>query len=256
MKKYLTVGFLSVALLAGACSENVPRERAGEGSVRFDCMVATSVGTRADMKALPQEHVPDIAALRFVITGDDGVEVLSGTMEDYDQPLLSAGTYTASFSYGDPEAEGATAAHFTGERSFTVVARKTVTEPVTVSLVNSVVSLTFSEWFNKYYTDFTINIRTTSGYRAGFVGSRDEPLTETFPVYVKPGTKLFLSGRATKTNGFEVTFPETLVGTTEPRTWHTLRMDAAQVGQAGIVVSLDDTVVAVEEIVVELNPEA
>ena len=36
MKKYLTVGFLSVALLAGACSENVPRERAGEGSVRFD----------------------------------------------------------------------------------------------------------------------------------------------------------------------------------------------------------------------------
>ena len=65
-----------------------------------------------------------------------------------------------------------------------------------------------------------------------------------------------MSGSATKPNGVEVAFPETLVGTTAARTWHTVTVDAGQVGQAGIVVSLDDTPVAVEEIPVELYRDA
>lgn len=178
------------------------------------------------------------------------------TLADYDQPLLAEGNYTASFTYGDPEAEGAGAACFSGEEAFTIVARKTVTEPVSVSLANSVFTLVFSDWFRKYYSEFTVNIRTDSGFRAGFVGSASSPLPQTVPQFVKAGTGLYMSGSATKTNGVEVAFPETLVGTTAARTWHTVTVDAGQVGQAGIVVSLDDTPVAVEEIPVELNPDA
>ena len=190
------------------------------------------------------------------MSGTDGVVASYETLADYDQPLLAEGNYTASFTYGDPEAEGAGAACFSGEEAFTIVARKTVTEPVSVSLANSVFTLVFSDWFRKYYSEFTVNIRTDSGFRAGFVGSASSPLPQTVPQFVKAGTGLYMSGSATKTNGVEVAFPETLVGTTAARTWHTVTVDAGQVGQAGIVVSLDDTPVAVEEIPVELNPDA
>lgn len=202
------------------------------------------------------ELIPDAGALSLSLSGTDGVVASYETLADYDQPLLAEGNYTASFTYGDPEAEGAGAACFSGEEAFTIVARKTVTEPVSVSLANSVFTLVFSDWFRKYYSEFTVNIRTDSGFRAGFVGSASSPLPQTVPQFVKAGTGLYMSGSATKTNGVEVAFPETLVGTTAARTWHTVTVDAGQVGQAGIVVSLDDTPVAVEEIPVELNPDA
>ena len=65
------------------------------------------------------------------------------------------------------------------------MARKTVTEPVSVSLANSVFTLVFSDWFRKYYSEFTVNIRTDSGFRAGFVGSASSPLPQTVPQFVK-----------------------------------------------------------------------
>ena len=73
---------------------------------------------------------------------------------------------------------------------------------------------------------------------------------------MQAGTALYLSGTAVKTNGVEVSFPETLIGRTTARTWHTLSIDAGSVGQTGLIVSLDDMPVAIEEIPVELNPEA
>lgn len=228
----------------------------GRSSVEFDCSVSAFVGTRAETRELPAELIPDAGALSLSLSGTDGVVASYETLADYDQPLLAEGNYTASFTYGDPEAEGAGAACFSGEEAFTIVARKTVTEPVSVSLANSVFTLVFSDWFRKYYSEFTVNIRTDSGFRAGFVGSASSPLPQTVPQFVKAGTGLYMSGSATKTNGVEVAFPETLVGTTAARTWHTVTVDAGQVGQAGIVVSLDDTPVAVEEIPVELNPDA
>ena len=256
MKRYWAVVWVSAALFASSCSAGGEGASAGEGSVEFDCSVSTFVGTRAETRELPAELIPDAGALSLSLSGTDGVVASYETLADYDQPLLAEGNYTASFTYGDPEAEGAGAACFSGEEAFTIVARKTVTEPVSVSLANSVFTLVFSDWFRKYYSEFTVNIRTDSGFRAGFVGSASSPLPQTVPQFVKAGTGLYMSGSATKTNGVEVAFPETLVGTTAARTWHTVTVDAGQVGQAGIVVSLDDTPVAVEEIPVELNPDA
>lgn len=73
---------------------------------------------------------------------------------------------------------------------------------------------------------------------------------------MKAATKLFLSGSATKTNGVKVEFPETEIGTTAARTWHTILLDAGAVGQASITVSLDDSPIEIKEVDVELNPDA
>lgn len=258
MKRHFTVVLAAAALVSG-CSEATQTAPQGDnlGKAAFACDVSASVGvTRAETKLLPADHVPAVEALKLEITGNEGVIASYEAMADYDQPLLKEGSYTARFSYGDSEEEGAGKACFKGEKNFKIVARKTITEEVTVNLVNSIVTLHFSEWFRKYYTEYSINLRTESGFHAGFIGSATTPLIETVPIYVKPDTKLFFGGTATKTNGVQVSFPETEIGVAAVSTWHTVNINAGQVGQAGIVVSLDDTPTAIEEIPVELNPDA
>ena len=188
--------------------------------------------------------------------GSDNPTVGSGEEARSLDELLQAGDYQADFSYGNPDTEGENAGCFKGTKQFTVVARKTTTEQVSLSLVNSVYSLSCSEWFRQYYTDYDLTVRTESGFRSGFSGSTAKPLTGTLPVFVKAATKLFLSGSATKTNGVKVEFPETEIGTTAARTWHTILLDAGAVGQASITVSLDDSPIEIKEVDVELNPDA
>ncbi|MFR5870488.1 MAG: DUF4493 domain-containing protein [Alistipes sp.] len=199
---------------------------------------------------------PGYGKLRLEISSGIGTVASYDVMSDYDQPLLQAGDYQADFSYGNPDTEGENAGCFKGTKQFTVVARKTTTEQVSLSLVNSVYSLSCSEWFRQYYTDYDLTVRTESGFRSGFSGSTAKPLTGTLPVFVKAATKLFLSGSATKTNGVKVEFPETEIGTTAARTWHTILLDAGAVGQASITVSLDDSPIEIKEVDVELNPDA
>lgn len=259
--KSLSALLIATLFLSVGCADNTPagNEAMGTGDVAFDCTLSTTVGvptTAAETKKLPDDCLPEVENFSLKLTNADGLVASYELMSDYDQPMLPAGDYNAEFAYGDPEVEGGDKGCFEGTRSFSIVARKTITSNVTVSLVNSLYSLNCSEWFKKYYTQYEIIIRTESGLSTSYVGSSSIPLIETAPLFVKPGTKLYLSGTATKTNGTEVAFAETMIGTTVAKTWHTIVLDADQIGQAGIVVSLDDTPTAIREIPVELNPDA
>lgn len=254
---FLTMAALAV-LLSG-CSSDIRTDReSGKGNVHFECSVSSDVVlTKADpVRELPADLLPGTENFKLVISSSEGIVSTYENMSKYDQPMLPAGDYTAEFSYGDPEAEGNRAVYFTGEKNFTVVARKTSTEQVSLSLANSVYSLKFSDWFKKYYTEYQIDIRTESGLENAFSGSSSKPLEETAPVFVKAATKLYLSGSATKTNGTKVTFALTEICTTKARTWHTINVNASQVGEASLEITIDDTPVSIEEIPVELNPDA
>lgn len=258
MKKQFIMA-ATLLLLAVGCSQETGVLPVGEGTGRaaFVCNVSSAVGvTRVETRELPMECIPSEDDLRLEIKGANGETMSYASMSEYDQPLLKEGSYTATLSYGDPDGEGADKACFEGGCRFTVVARKTITEQVPVELVNSVFSLKFSEWFRKYYSEYSVTLRTESGFQGGYIGSASMPLVETVPIFAKPGTRLYFSGTATKTNGAQVAFPETEIGITVARTWHTVNINADQVGQAGIVVSLDGTPTAIEEIPVELNPDA
>lgn len=258
----LSTTLIVMAAWAAGCSENTGSgpEPAGTGTATFTCTVSPSVEvattSKAATRALPAEYIPGTENLRLEISSGIGTVASYDVMSDYDQPLLQAGNYEAAFSYGNPDTEGENAGCFEGTKQFTIVARKTTTEQVSLSLVNAVYSLNCSEWFRQYYTDYDLTVRTESGFQSGFSGSTAKPLTGTTPVFVKASTKLFLSGSATKTNGMKVEFPETQIGTTQARTWHTISLDAGMVGQASITVSLDDTPIEIKEVDVELNPDA
>ena len=253
MKKHC-VAALCCLLLAG-CTKPVTRQ-VGEGQVAFACELLDAVGvTRSTTRPLPEGSVPASSDLKLVLSGTESEPLPYETMADYDMPMLTAGDYSARFTYGDPTAEGAGKSYFEGSCSFAVVARKTITQPVTVALANSLYTLSLSEWFGNYYTDYDLTVRTEAGLQTRYAGQSSEA-QESEPVFVQAGTALYLSGTAVKTNGVEVSFPETLIGRTTARTWHTLSIDAGSVGQTGLIVSLDDMPVAIEEIPVELNPEA
>ena len=237
MKQFLPLGFL-LLLLAGCSKSTVPGPTDAEkGSIRFDCSISAQVatvqegGTKADpaTRELPASCIPDISQMKLHLTGSTtSTEYHYENMAAYDQPLL------------DPD-------------DYTVAARKTVTQSVTHSLSNSLYTLEFADWFKKYYTSCQMQITTSSGYQSTHTITSE---TESVPIFVKPNSTLYISGTAVKTNGVEVTFPKTEIGTTAARTWHTIVVDAGSVGQASITIKFDDTPTSIEEIDIELNPEA
>lgn len=138
--------------------------------------------------------------MKLKLTASSGptFEMNYESMVDYDQPLLDPGSYTAKFMYGDPGDRRADEAYFEGTVTCTIVARKTVTQEVTHTLANSVYTLHLSDWFKNYYTSYSLTVYTESGYQSGHTQVPDLNPT---PIFVRANTKLYLSGKATKTNG-------------------------------------------------------
>lgn len=256
-RKILTVAvFLVIGM--SSCSRT-EQKMSGRGDVLFDFTVSEDVSfTRnQEQRELPDEVIPASEDFSLKLSSESGIVGEYASMAEYDQPMLQAGDYTATVLYGDPEAEGPDAACFDGSKTFTVVARKTISETIAASLSNSAFSVKFSEWFNNYYESFELKIETETGYQLPLTGSVEEkPSAETEPVFTKAGTNLYISGSAVKTNGFEVMFPRTLIGTTKERTWSTVNIKADEVSQLGLEIVLDDTPVSVNEVAVELNPDA
>ena len=259
----LSAASLLILLLGGCSTSPSPApDDPQKGAIVFNSSVSPEVAVAAgsDTKAaatrtLPASCLPGPEQMKLKLTASSGptFEMNYESMVDYDQPLLDPGSYTAKFMYGDPATEGPDEAYFEGTVTCTIVARKTVTQEVTHTLANSVYTLHLSDWFKNYYTSYSLTVYTESGYQSGHTQVPDLNPT---PIFVRANTKLYLSGKATKTNGVEVEFPKTLIGTTEARTWHSIEIDAGSAGQASLDLRFDDTPTTVETREIELNPEA
>ena len=251
MRKYLSI-LVAMAFLS-SCSL---QEGGEEGQVQFKCnMSPTAELVKAPQKTLPEKFVPAADQFKLVISSQVGEVASYPTFAEYDTPLLKQGNYNAAFSYGDPEIESAENAAFAGQTDFTILPRQIVSASVNLSLVNSVVSLEVGEWFRKYYTDYELTVTTASGNEFTFSGNGAQPLTQTDPFFVKAASDLYVSGTAVKTNGAEVQFTKTKIGTTAARTWHTLMIEADEVSGSAINVTLNDNLVPVQVVEIELNPE-
>ncbi len=257
MKRISFIMALPLLMLAAGCAGEKEPAETGKGTVVLDCSVAGAVDalTRADVRNLPAAFVPAAGDLKLVVSNAGGVVKSYGRTADYDAPLLPYGDYKFEFSCGVPDVEGPEAAYFYYSQPITIVARKEITQPVTVKLANSVYSLTLTDWFKNYYAEYAVTITTESGYAKTFEGSESEPLAET-PVFVNAGTKLYMSGRAVKTNGVEVAFQNTEIGIAAACTWHTIKADVSGIGGASITITLDDTPTEVHVTEIELNPDS
>ena len=155
---------------------------------------------------------------------------------------MPQGNYTATANYGDMEQEGEKAAAFGGTTDFRIMARRTITASVATPLRNSALKVAFGEWFTTYYANPVITIRTESNHTFSFTPAASHL------IFVKPGTRLYLSGRAEKAQtGTEVEFAETEIGTTAPCTLHTVTLTASEAGSGRPVIRFDETFTETEE---------
>lgn len=265
MMKRIPYLLLLAATLLNGCTKPTdgsptPSEE-GFGNVRISTSVSATVGTQTRAEAtteLPTEIIPDGNTLPLHIVGiysDNTPEVPYDqewtSLSEFDSPMMPRGSYIAELASCDGEAEGPDAACFAGKAEFSIRARETSSTDIVVALQNAAVQLTFDKWFTSYYSEAEFTLRTETGNT--FNNTPDQrPL-----LFVKPDTKLYLSGTAVKSqNGVKVEFPEAEIGTSAARTLHTVQIRASQVGSSGLTIQLDDTFTEIEETVIELNPEA
>lgn len=175
--------------------------------------------------------LPSTENFTLTVSGVDDYS-WTGTILEWDPSVqLLAGEYHVMATYGSIEEEGFDKPYFNGESSFTIAGGQTVTAPVEVSLKNSVVWLSFSEYFKKYYSDYSFTLSRASKEIVTF--TKDEEDRAAFV----DGYQLILSGTLqaeTKT----YTFSKNL--DLNPATAYKIIFDVTNVGGASISISIKD----------------
>jgi hypothetical protein len=200
---------------------------------------------------MTKSNVSDYTALPatgdFTITilDESSSQVWAGKISEWDAttPLL-AGNYTVNASYGDIEDEGFDKPYFTGSQTFSVKGGETSSVSVPVSLGNTIIRISCSDYFKKYYSDYTFRLTRGTAEIATFVKD------ETKAAFVD-GYKIKVEGTLLgelKTYSFEKEY----TGLDEA-TAYTINFDAPNVGGSTITISFNDTVEVVELGDYELN---
>jgi hypothetical protein len=241
--KHLKTIFGVLALIAAvSCTKS---QTEGNGRVAFavssnDVVADMTKSNVSDYTALP-------AAGDFTITilDESSSQFWAGKISEWDSSTpLPAGNYTVNASYGDIEDEGFDKPYFTGTQTFAVKGGETSSVSVPVALGNTIIKVSCSEYFKKYYSDYTF--RLTRG-------------TAEIATFVKDETKAaFVDGYKIKVEGVlqgelkTYSFEKEYTGLDEA-TAYTLNFDAPNVGGSTITISFNDTVETVELGDYELN---
>lgn len=241
--KHLKTIFSVLALIAAiSCTKS---QTEGNGRVAFavssnDIVADMTKSNVSDYTALP-------AAGDFTITilDESSSQFWSGKISEWDSSTpLPAGNYTVNASYGDIEDEGFDKPYFTGTQNFAVKGGETSSVSVPVALGNTIIKISCSEYFKKYYSDYTFKLTRGTVEIATFVKD------ETKGAFID-GYKIKVEGTLTgelKTYSFEKEYSGL-----DEATAYTLNFDAPNVGGSTITISFNDTVETVELGDYELN---
>ena len=241
--KHLKAIFSVLAFIAAvSCTKN---QTEGFGRVAFEVSSNQSV---ADMtKSNVSDYTTLPSAEDFIITILDAAssQVWTGKISEWDPTTtILAGTYTVEAVYGNLEEEGFDKPYFTGSEEFTVKGGESTSVSVPVALGNTVIKISCSDYFNRYYTDYTFKLTRDGAEIATFVKG------ETKAAFVD-GYKIKVEGVLTgevKTYNFSKEY----TGLDEA-TAYTINFDAPNVGGSTITISFNDTVETVELGDYELN---
>ena len=241
--KHLKTIFSGLALIAAiSCTKS---QTEGNGRVAFavssnDIVADMTKSNVSDYTALP-------AAGDFTITilDESSSQFWSGKISEWDSSTpLPAGNYTVNASYGAIEDEGFDKPYFTGTQTFAVKGGETSSVSVPVALGNTIIKISCSEYFKKYYSDYTFKLTRGTAEIATFVKD------ETKGAFID-GYKIKVEGTLTgelKTYSFEKEYSGL-----DEATAYTLNFDAPNVGGSTITISFNDTVETVELGDYELN---
>lgn len=234
---------MTLCLLFALCSLACTKQQIGNGQVNFDLksqtmLIDVTKSNVSDFTTLPQ-------SADFIINVTGNEFSWSGKLSEWDtnQQLL-AGNYSVTATYGALEEEGFDKPYFVGTKEFSVLGGQTQTVSIPVSLGNTVIKLSCSENFKKYFKDYSFKL------------SRDN---QDIVTYEKDET------RAAFIDGYKISISANLVGEMKTQTFskeysnldaataYNIAFDVNNVGGASITVTFNNVVETIELGDIELN---
>lgn len=218
----------ALAILAAVSCAKTPS--ADKGLVIFELSTNQQVADMTKSNISDYTDLPSVSDFTITISGE--TFNWTGLVSEWDPttPVL-AGEYSVTASYGQLEEEGFDKPYFVGTETFTVVGGETVAVSVPVSLGNTVVKVQTSEYFKKYYTDYTFDITRDGVPVVSF--AKDETRAAFVDAY-----KFTISGvleSETKTYTFSKDYANLDVATA-----YTFAFDVTNVGGGSITITFKD----------------
>lgn len=241
-------------LLFTACGSDDGPSRVGNGGISATLDIDENVLSAV----IPDDDTPSSSADRISIDdfslslrSADGVYAKTwDKFSDFPvDAVYNIGDYVMEASYGSIDKEGFDAAYYHGEQSLTIREAETTSVRIVCSLCNSMVSVSATEAFNGYFSDYTTLVHSDGGEYLSY--AKDE----TKPVYVRPGN-VSLTVTVTKPNGQTASFtPQTAI-VALPQHHYRVKLDVnnGEMGVAQLVITFDDSTTA-EDVVIDLSDE-
>lgn len=249
----LIYGVLSSAMLiaaASSCSNDYNPGGSSSGKIApqldLDANAITSRSTTAGRDADPVS----VNDLKLRLSSTDGPFVKEwNSISDFDNnELFKVGTYTLEAIYGDAADEGFEKPYYYGATQLSVKENKVTPVSINATLANSMVSITTTEAFRSYFTNYSFQAHAEGGDYINYIS------TETRPGYLRSG-KVTVTADVTKPNGVSATL-EAAVFTAEPRHHYTVTVDVnnGQAGDAQLVITYDD-MLDIEDVYIDLSDD-
>lgn len=242
----------STLLLFAGCNEEWNAGSSGEGYFNPVVSLNISPTNSADRKVPSRSSAKEISvndlALRLTSTAT-GVEQNWTSVADFDPTHeFNVGTYTLEAFYGDKKNEGFELPYYYGKTQFSI--RENVTTPVALEarLGNAMLSITFTDAFTGYFTDYSIDVVTAAGNTITWMPDENRP------VYAAPGTWSIVAN-VTKPNGTKASYQALTFDAQACYHYHlSLNVNDGNVGNAELVLSFDDDM-EIEDVVIDLSQD-
>lgn len=267
------LGLTAAALVCVSCSKepavDLRPEQSLFGRLALDSEVSLGVESRAELDlktVIPGLTVPTKSQFTLELKGDniEELEDKGGSLEvvsrfnyserwpfaDYPKPDLYPGLYTATVTYGNPEAIGRNLPYYKGSATAEVKIGQVTECKITAKIANAAVRIQLEANFKKYFSDpefyLVVNDAQQTAYK--LTGATGEA-----PVFVPAGAKVSFTGtvrRPSQTSDndkegelLEVTIP---VREMAAGTLHTYRL-TAEAGSGSVDVVFEDAQVGSDE---------
>ena len=241
MKLVRTIMGVLVACAALSCS----KIQGGSGQVAFtvtpdESVVECTKSNISDYTALPVSE-----DFTIVVKNSSSELVYDGKLSGWDPAQkLNAGAYIVNVSYGNIEQEGFNKPYFFGEANFNVVADQTAQVSVPARLGNTIIKVSCTDNFKKYYSDYSFKLLRSGAEIVSFVKD------ETRAAFID-GYMVTVKGEL-KSESKTYTFTKDYSGLNEA-TAYTLLFDVSNVGGNTITISFNENIDQVDLGEVELN---
>ena len=232
-----------VLLVAVSCTKN---QVEGSGSVSFALDNNVEIVEQTRSKVSDYTTLPSAGDFTITIKDASETDVWTGKVSEWDPTTpLPVGNYSVVAEYGSIEEEGFDKPYFYGEvESFAVQGNETTAVSIPVALGNTIIKVSYSDMFKKYFTDYSFKLTRGNAEIAVF------DKNETRGAFVD-GYKITVEGTMTgelKTFSYSKEYSNLAEATA-----YTLAFDVNNVGGAKLTVTFNDEVETIDLGDIELN---